>query len=234
MDPEMNKLLKWSITNSDASKGAEDEGNAVDASKSQITPELISKLFGGGPSDADLMKAAIEVIKDPETDLENKLVAFDNFEQLIEGIDNAMNIQSLNLWPDLVSLLEHEETDIRRMAAWSVGTAVQNNPKTQAHFVDTHSFPKLVSIATTDPNPATRKKGVYALSSAVRNHQPSLDELLKSLPAPYQNLPADYKQQLKDEKKSEEEQAKPLDASNMDFIDFMMDKLRTHTVDASA
>jgi hypothetical protein len=61
-----------------------------------------------------------------------------------------------------------------------------------------------------------------------------LDELLKSLPAPYQNLPADYKQQLKDEKKSEEEQAKPLDASNMDFIDFMMDKLRTHTVDASA
>lgn len=137
MDPEMNKLLKWSITNSDASKGAEDEGNAVDASKSQITPELISKLFGGGPSDADLMKAAIEVIKDPETDLENKLVAFDNFEQLIEGIDNAMNIQSLNLWPDLVSLLEHEETDIRRMAAWSVGTAVQNNPKTQAHV----SFP---------------------------------------------------------------------------------------------
>lgn len=131
MDPELNKLLKWSITNSDASKDAEDESNAVDSSKSNITPELISRLFRNQESDATLMCRYIAAVQHPEIELNDKLVAFDNFEQLIEGIDNAMNIESLGLWPDIISLLKHEETEIRLYAAWSVGTAVQNNPKTQ-------------------------------------------------------------------------------------------------------
>jgi len=233
----MNKLLKWSITNSDASKDAEDAGNAVDSSKNNITPELISKLFGGGPSDAQLMEAALEVVNDPETDLENKLVAFDNFEQLIEGIDNANNLEPLGLWPRLVQLLKHEETEIRRMAAWSVGTAVQNNPKTQAqvcslsscrqpiiHFnANIHQFlgqsaiPDLVTIAITDTNQATRKKAVYALSSAVRNYQPALDALLDSLPEDYDT-----------------EKTKKVNASVMEEVDVIIEKLRAHPVDASA
>lgn len=132
MDPEMNKLLKWSVTNSQASVGAEGEGSAPNASEAAktMTPEMLSRLFGG-PSDADLMRAAIEVVNDPETDLENKLIAFDNFEQLIEGIDNANNLEPMGLWTPLVQLLKHEETEIRRYAAWSIGTAVQNNPKAQ-------------------------------------------------------------------------------------------------------
>ena len=128
----MNKLLKWSVTNSQASAGAEGEGsapNATEAAKT-MTPEMLSRLFGG-PSDADLMRAAMEVVHDPETDLENKLIAFDNFEQLIEGIDNANNLEPMGLWTPLVQLLKHEETEIRRYAAWAIGTAVQNNPKAQ-------------------------------------------------------------------------------------------------------
>lgn len=125
----MNKLLKWSVSNSQASTGPDGAPNSSEAA-STLTPQMVNTLFGG-PSEADLMRAAMEVAHDNESDLENKLIALDNFEQLIEGIDNANNLEPMGLWTPLVKLLKHEEADIRRMAAWCVGTAVQNNPKAQ-------------------------------------------------------------------------------------------------------
>lgn len=136
MDPNMNNLLKWGIENSTASREAAAreaaDGNAAAAAPPprQLNPEMLSALFGG-PSDADLMKASMEALHSDEVDLENKLIAFDNFEQLIESIDNANNLAPLGLWTPLVELLKHEDAEMRRMAAWCIGTAVQNNEKAQ-------------------------------------------------------------------------------------------------------
>lgn len=130
----MNSLLKWSIkaaTEEQASGENNDSGNNAPADPSRgLTPQMLSTLFGG-PSEADLMKAAMEALRSDEVDLENKLIAFDNFEQLIESIDNANNLEPLGLWTPLVELLDHNEPDMRRMAAWCIGTAVQNNEKSQ-------------------------------------------------------------------------------------------------------
>lgn len=127
----MSKLLKWSVTNSEQKNadGTVAPPSAEEASRT-LTPDMINALMGG-PSDADLMKAAMEVLHSDESDLENKMIAFDNFEQLIEGIDNANNLEPLGLWTPLVQLLKHEEADMRRMAAWCIGTAVQNNERAQ-------------------------------------------------------------------------------------------------------
>lgn len=128
----MNNLLKWSIENSTSARQAGDSNDAAPAptTRSNLNPEMLSALFGG-PSDADLMKAAMEALHSDEVDLENKMIAFDNFEQLIESIDNANNLEPLGLWTPLVELLKHEEAEMRRMAAWCIGTAVQNNEKAQ-------------------------------------------------------------------------------------------------------
>ena len=77
------------------------------------------------------MKEAMAAIQSPDVDLENKLIAFDNFEQMVENIDNANNIEPLGLWTPLVALLAHDEAELRAMAAWCCGTAVQNNEKAQ-------------------------------------------------------------------------------------------------------
>lgn len=130
MDPQMNKLLKWSVQNSQQNADGTAAPPSADQAARNLTPDMINALFGG-PSEADLMKAAMEVLHSDESDLENKLIAFENFEQLIESIDNANNIEPLGLWTPLVKLLKHEEADMRRMAAWCVGTAVQNNEKAQ-------------------------------------------------------------------------------------------------------
>jgi hypothetical protein len=76
------------------------------------------------------------------------MTAFDNFHMLIEDLNNANNIENISLegkgesedktglWDMLLEQLRHQEADIRRMAAWCIGTAVQNNEKTQrkAHY----------------------------------------------------------------------------------------------------
>lgn len=125
----LNSLLKWGIENSSATL---DDPNARKPENPMqgLDPGLLAQLMGG-PSDADRMKEAMAAIQSPELDLENKMIAFDNFEQLVENLDNANNMESLKLWTPLVEQLDSEEKDLRMMAAWCVGTAVQNNAKSQ-------------------------------------------------------------------------------------------------------
>jgi hsp70-interacting protein len=52
--------------------------------------------------------------------------------QLVEGIDNANDLQNMGLWPKIASLLTSSSDLVRRHAAWVCGTAIQNNAKSQA------------------------------------------------------------------------------------------------------
>lgn len=124
-DPNLNTLLKWGVENSSVSDAAE-------APRTTLNTEALAALFGGNmKSDAQMMKDNMEVIKRDDCDLEDRITAFDNFEQLIENLDNANNLEPLNLWIPLVEQLENKEAELRRFAAWCIGTAVQNNIKTQ-------------------------------------------------------------------------------------------------------
>jgi hypothetical protein len=161
------------------------------------------------------MEAAMEALHSDEVDLENKMIAFDNFEQLIESIDNANNLEPLGLWTPLVELLKHEEAEMRRMAAWCIGTAVQNNEKAQDKLIVFNVLPTLVAMSTSDPAPAARKKAVYAISSGVRNYQPAMDEFVKHLPEGYTS-------------------GEKIDAADMEAIDALLDKLRAHPSEVSA
>jgi hsp70-interacting protein len=129
MDPKLNNLLRWGIENSDSTRNDPNATTDRDAVRG-LDPSVLAALLGG-PSDADLMKDSMAAIQNPEVDLENKLVAFDNFEQLVENLDNANNMETLGLWTPLVGQLKSAEDELRMMAAWCVGTAVQNNVKSQ-------------------------------------------------------------------------------------------------------
>lgn len=201
-DPGLNSLLKWSVENSNGpsdSNVARDPGQGLDAAALQ---QLM-----GGPSNADLMKEAMSVMIHSEATLANKVIAFDNFEQLIENLDNANNMENLGLWMPLVGLLEHDEDEMRKYAAWCVGTAVQNNPKAQERLLALDGIPTLTRLAVEDPDPAVRKKAVRALSSAIRNYQPGLDETTK-------HLPPEFKPREK------------IDAGEMEQVDMIIDKMR--------
>lgn len=133
MDSGLNSLLKWSIENSaNPTPQSADQADSQerDVKGSNINADALRALMGG-PSDAQLMKESIAAIQSHDISLENKLIAFDNFEQLIEQIDNANNMHVLGLWAPLLELLKNEEAELRRYAAWCMGSAVQNNVKAQ-------------------------------------------------------------------------------------------------------
>jgi len=204
MEPGLNSLLQWGIQNSEGNQ--QTQPNGTPAPRNLVNEEAIRSLMGG-PSDADLMKQAMHVIRNPEATAESKMIAFDNFEQLIENLDNANNMEPLGLWTPLIELLSSPEADLRRMAAWCVGTSVQNNLKSQERFLAMNGIPILCKVAHEDPDKAVRRKAVYALSSEVRNYQPGMDEASKSLP---KNITGpDH-----------------VSAENMDVIDEIMAKLR--------
>ena len=207
-DKQLNDLLKWSIENSDATRN-DPNAQVAPGGGTQLSPDVLNAIMGG-PSEADLMKANMEIIvtNDDSVSLEDKLVAFDNFEQLIESLDNANNIANLSLWTPLLEQLGSEESSLRKMAAWCIGTAVQNNDRTQEKLLAMGGLPTLVQLATSPEQPEeVRRKAIYALSSAVRNYQPSMDVAAEELS---KNGHATEK----------------TDATNMEAVDGVMNGLR--------
>jgi hsp70-interacting protein len=204
-DPQLSNLLKWSVENSTNDTNPSDP-SAANLRSHPPNSEALASLFGA-PSDAELMQGSMAALQAPDISLENKLIAFDNLEQLIENIDNANNLESLGLWAPLIELLDHEEADMRRMAAWCVGTAVQNNPKAQATALERGVVRKLVSMVEREKgaqgNEGVRKKVAYAVSSEVRNFQPGMDKVLEDM--------------------AEKEK---IDAGDMDAVDAFVAKLR--------
>jgi len=214
MDPGLNSLLKWGVENSAASAA---DPEAAPPSSRGLDPAALAALMGG-PSDADLMISSMQAVlsNDPELSVDDKLVAFDNFEQLIENLDNANNLGPLELWTPLLGCLSHEEKEIRKMAAWCVGTAVQNNEKSQERLLAMNGIPPLVKLATgEEEDKLVRRKAVYALSSSCRNYQPAMDELVTEL----------VKLGRKQEK---------IDASDMDACDVLIGGLREEAANGSA
>lgn len=180
----MNQLLKWSIENSEtpsADPTSTTDPKAERPSGRPINAEALNALLGG-PTDADLMKESMAAILSPHIALQDKLVAFDNFEQLIENLDNANNMEVLGLWAPLVQLLKNDEAELRRYAAWCVGTAVQNNAKSQQKLLALDAMSVLTNLSIEDSHEPVRRKAIYALSSEIRNFQPGLDAALRTLP----------------------------------------------------
>jgi len=86
---------------------------------------------------------------------------------LVEQIDNASNLDNLKLWPPLLSMLNSPDAELRRYAAWVIGTAVQNNPKAQGHFFQYKGLKRLVDKL--DDEYPVRSKVLYALGSQLHH-----------------------------------------------------------------
>lgn len=153
----MDKLLAWSVKQ-------QQEGT----NEPPPDPKLLSQLFGA-PDDGQLMVQAMVVITQPDNKLEDKEIAFDNFEMLIENLDNANNMKNLKLWEPLLRQLSSPHPSLQKLAAWVVATATQNNPSSQKDLVEQkEGIPKLVELTGHDDADVV-VKSLFALASAVSN-----------------------------------------------------------------
>ncbi|KAI8372954.1 armadillo-type protein [Radiomyces spectabilis] len=168
----MEKLLQWAVQNSDKEElqrtaEAVRSGNAnIDPKK--FDPAVIEAILG--KDDATRMKEALQCICDPEDTIENKEIALDNFELLIEGIDNAKNIENMKLWPQIIGQLGAKEVEVRKGIAWICGTAVQNNPEAQKAFLNNGGLEPLLNLLKNkDEDKEVRSKAQYAISGFLKH-----------------------------------------------------------------
>jgi len=187
----MQSLLRWGIENSSqqTSTGSTAVTVAEDSSTTststagagehappqprQWDPELVQALLGR--PDSELMKDALKVACDEGKDEETRLTALDDFEMLIEQIDNANNIDKMGMWKPIRQLLVSPTSsdEIRSNVLWIIGTAVQNNPLAQRAYLQLPDSPIasiLSYLSPSESSSAVRSKAIYALSGLLKHN----------------------------------------------------------------
>ena len=105
-----------------------------------------------------------------------RLAAFDELEMIVEGIDNASNMDKMNLWPEIFSCISSNESiEVVKFALWIIGTCAQNNPETQVALLQKHDiFSRLLAVWNTFPE--ARAKVMYCLSALLSNNPNGLED----------------------------------------------------------
>ncbi len=134
---------------------------------------------------AEHMKNICNVLKDPQSSLQQLKEALREIESLLSDVDNAKDFYTIGGWPLLIDQLSNQYNDIpktietRALAAWSIGTAVKNNYDYQLWMLENspksnlNALEYLVEALTEPITPESEdlhKKCLYALSSAARGN----------------------------------------------------------------
>ncbi|WVF69149.1 hypothetical protein IAT40_003924 [Kwoniella sp. CBS 6097] len=135
--------------------------------RDDLTTEMLDLILG--KSDSITMKEKMATATDESVPVEERVEALDDFEMLIELIDNANNMPILKLWQPLLGLLSSPHPEIVAHTCWIIGTAVQNNLKAQAALYINEAFPQILSTLTSSHPSSVRAKATYALSSALKH-----------------------------------------------------------------
>ncbi|KAF9960617.1 hsp70 nucleotide exchange factor fes1 [Mortierella alpina] len=171
---KMNELLKWSIINQ-ATESEDAPARTAPPPKpmEKMDPGLIEAILG--KSETQMMMEALNVIKNPNATTDEKELAWEDFEMLIQQIDNAADIDNMKMWPPILEELKNPNPKFREQAAWVCGTATQNNPKAQSAFLKQKGVPAILNLMS-DPETFVRAKAMYALSGAIKHFEPALEE----------------------------------------------------------
>ncbi|TBU42702.1 nucleotide exchange factors-like protein [Dichomitus squalens] len=170
----MESLLRWSIANSTP----QDANQPPPRPRTDLDPGIIDAILG--KPDAELMKEALAVAVDEKRDEDERIQALDDFEMLVEQIDNANNLEKLKMWEPLHSLLTSPNSSeaIQMQTLWILGTAVQNNPAAQNSYLALSPLRALLSfLSPTVRSGKTRSKAVYALSGLLKHNAKAVAQM---------------------------------------------------------
>lgn len=170
----MENLLRWGIEHSTR----DENGQPVTPQPRQgLDPGVIDAILG--KPDSVLMQEALAAAVDERKDEDERIQSLDNFEMLIEQIDNANNIEKMKMWETLHGLLTSpSSTDsIKMQTLWIAGTAVQNNPSAQASYLALSPMPALLSfLGPSIKSGKLRSKAIYALSGLLKHNAPAVKQ----------------------------------------------------------
>jgi len=125
------------------------------ARMTEIVERLEEMRVGTVPLDEDVLEGLFEELQD-----------------IVEQIDQAMNLHKIGKLETLVAMLRDEKAVFRWHAAEIIATAVQNNPKVQAVAIKLGALAFSAHLFVYDEDATVRAKSLLALSCMVRNFPP--------------------------------------------------------------
>lgn len=169
----LDGMLQWAIGHSDPAKLKETAKSVQRLSDDELTKrqieiqELMERLKM--PSDAELMRTAINDLNNSSISLEDRLHALEKLLVLVEPIDNANDLDKLGGLAAIITQLDNVEPVARKLAAWVLGKACQNNPVVQKRVLEFGTLPKLMKMVTSD-FVEEAIKAFFAVSALIRNN----------------------------------------------------------------
>ncbi|KAK8950915.1 hypothetical protein KSP39_PZI003928 [Platanthera zijinensis] len=167
-------MLQWAIGHSDVEKLKEKANNVQRSSPAELQQrqlklkELMEKLKM--PSDAELMKVAIDDLSNYSISLEDRQRALNELLILVEDIDNANDLDKLGGLVAVIRELDNSEPEIRITSAWILGTASQNNAPVQNQVLSLGVLVRLMNMAKSS-SIEEAIKALFAISSLIRNNE---------------------------------------------------------------
>ncbi|OAY43789.1 uncharacterized protein LOC110621144 [Manihot esculenta] len=169
----LDGMLQWAIGHSDPEKLKETAQDVQRLSPNELKErqveikELMEKMKM--PSDSQLMQIAIDDLNNSSLSLEDHHRALQELLVLVEPIDNANDLTKLGGHHAVIRELNHPDPDIRRVSAWVLGKASQNNAFFQKQVLELGALTKLMKmVKSTSVEEAI--KALYAVSALIRNN----------------------------------------------------------------
>ncbi|KAE8694102.1 hypothetical protein F3Y22_tig00110788pilonHSYRG00441 [Hibiscus syriacus] len=169
----LDGMLQWAIGHSDPAKLKEKAQDVKRLSPSELRQrqleikELMEKLKM--PSDAQLMQIALDDLSNSSLSLEDRHRALQELLILVEPIDNANDMCKLGGLGVITRELDHSDSDVRKLSAWILGKASQNNPYVQKQVLEIGALATLMKMVnSSSADEAT--KAFYAVSALIRNN----------------------------------------------------------------
>jgi len=172
----MQSLLHWAIENSDpeelrAQAEAETRKGGINLEQQRERVRQLSELMSHQVSETDLMKEALDVLKSEDAEEPEILSVLSRLDILVESIDNANDLQSLDGIACLIAQLT-SSTGRAAAAAHVIAVAASNNPTFQNHLhgTDPEILPKLIQLLATSDETVV-SNALYAVSTLIRNSE---------------------------------------------------------------
>ncbi|CAH8385250.1 unnamed protein product [Eruca vesicaria subsp. sativa] len=169
----LDGMLHWAIGHSDPAALKEAAKDAQKMSMDELQKrqvelkELVEKL--NMPSDAKLMQIAVSDLNNASLSLEDRYRALQELLILVEPIDNANDLSKSGGLKVVAGELYHSDSEVRKLAAWVLGTACQNNPFVQAQVLELGALATLIKLVNSSSTEEA-VKALFAVSALIRNN----------------------------------------------------------------
>lgn len=169
----LDGMLHWAIGHSDPAKLKETAQDVHRLSTEELKKrqnelkDLVEKLKM--PSDAQLMQIAVADLNNSSLSLDDHLRALEELLLLVEPIDNANDLSKLGGLAVIVRQLDNVEPEVRKLSAWVIGKASQNNPLVQKQVLEHGTLTKLMNMVRSN-HVEEAIKALYAVSALIRNN----------------------------------------------------------------